>query len=654
MSEAPDRIVVLHLEDDPKDSRLINTTLAADGLDCEILRVETEDDFRLALTRGGLDLILADHSLPTFDGLSALAIAREVCPDVPFICVSGSLGEELAIEALKSGATDYVLKKRLSRLVPAVRRALQESAERAKRRRAEAEVRALEEQLRHSQKLEAIGQLAGGIAHDFNNLLTVINGYCDRLLAIAGDGSPIRADLDLIQKAGRRATALTTQLLAFSRRQVLQPRVIELNAIVLDVDKMLKRVIGEQITTLTALDPELGAVHADPGQIELVILNLAINARDAMLAGGTLTIETANVEVRRDAPSSFGLGPGQYVSLVVRDTGHGMDDRTLSRVFEPFFTTKEVGKGTGLGLPTVYGIVKQSGGEVGVESTLGHGTTVRVFLPRVEGGVAAVPAAVVPSTVARGLETVLLVEDEDLVRELVREFLESAGYEVLEAHDAEDAVRLARAAAHPIDLLVTDIVLPGMNGPDLAKRLREIVPRLRALYVSGYPGDAMFRQGAFEPGLAFLAKPFTRHVLTQRVREILDQAPPAAGAVLVLDEDVDIRRLLTEILHAAGYVVFDELANVPRDAAGRRQIDAVLVDLAWNDAVRTAVIDALRRELPASPVVLMAGAFGSRLLEEADGLGVSATLQKPLNEQSVLDAVARALRARRGPAAVAR
>jgi signal transduction histidine kinase len=514
------RVAVLHLEDDPQDSRLIHRELDALGVECGFERVETEADFRAAIARGGFDLILADHSLPSFDALSALAIAREQCPGTPFICVSGSLGEELAIEALKNGATDYVLKQRLSRLAPAVRRALQESAERAKRRCAEAEVQALEARLRHSQKLEAVGQLAGGIAHDFNNLLTVINGYCERLITSVGQDGPARQDLDVIHQAGRRAAALTSQLLAFSRRQVLQPRVIDLNAIVCDIEKLLRRVIGEPIVMVTALDPTLDATRADPGQIEQVLMNLAINARDAMPDGGTLTIETANLTVSDFAPG--GLPAGRYVQLTVRDTGHGMDEETLLHIFEPFFTTKELGRGTGLGLPTVYGIVMQSGGHIAVDSAPNEGTAVHVYLPRVDPVTAAAAAAASPAN-APGHETLLLVEDEALVRGLVRDFLDSAGYTVIEAGDAEEAFRLFESRGAPaIDMLVTDVVLPGLNGLRLAERLRAIVPGLKTLFVSGYPGTTAIRQDSFDPGTAFLAKPFSRQVLTDKVREILD------------------------------------------------------------------------------------------------------------------------------------
>ena len=504
----------------------------------------------------------------------------------------------------------------------------------AKRRQV---VQALEEQLRHSQKLEAVGQLAGGVAHDFNNLLTVINGYSERLLAGGTRDSGARGDIELIHKAGQRAAALTSQLLAFSRRQVLQPKIIELNAIVVDMNKMLQRVLGEHITTIAALDPSLGATLADPGQLGQVVMNLAINARDAMPDGGTLTIETANVDVAADEESMTGVEPGRYVSLVVRDTGHGMDQDTIAHIFEPFFTTKEIGKGSGLGLPTVYGIVKQSGGEISVESEPDAGTTVRVLLPRVEGTAAASAHAVQSDAFPRGHETILLVEDEDLVRDLVREFLEEGGYHVVEAQNGEEALRIARAAAQPIDLVVTDVVLPGIDGSDLVGRLRTVRPSVKALYVSGYPGDAMFGPGGFDPGPAFLAKPFTRDVLIRKVREVLDQKPAAAGTILVVDDDAAIRRLLCGFLRHAGYRVFERLDDVPRDNAARARVDVVLYDVNANQPGAIADLAALQRELAGTKFVVMTAALDNRLVDAT----VDATLQKPLNEQTILDAVAR-------------
>jgi two-component system cell cycle sensor histidine kinase/response regulator CckA len=635
-------VSVLHLEDEPRDARLIQGQLEAEGLECAIVRVDHEAEFRAAVARGGFDIILADHSLPDFDGIDALLIAKQVCPHVPFICVSGSLGEELAIESLKSGATDYVLKHRLSRLAPAVRRALQESGERAKRRQAESEVVALEDQLRHSQKLEAVGQLAGGIAHDFNNLLTVINGYCERLLATAGDADPMRDDLELIHKAGQRAAGLTRQLLAFSRRQVLQPKVIELNGIVIDIERILQRVIGEQVTVVTCLDPALGATQADPGQIEQVIMNLAINARDAMPDGGVLTIETANVTIDALATPRVQLRPGRYVTLAVRDTGTGMDAATASRIFEPFFTTKEAGKGTGLGLSTVYGILMQSGGDVSVETTVGQGTTMRVYLPAIEGVTAKPPAPAAGGPLPSGSETLLLVEDEAFVRELVREFLQSSGYTVIEASSAEEALEIVgNPETPPIDLLVTDVVLPGLNGARLAEQLKAKMPRLEALYISGYPGDSMFRGELFDPGPAFLAKPFTRHVLMRKVREILNARPPVAARVLVVDPDEAIRRLLVGILTSSGYEVIERPALTAADL--RRHVNVALIDAALADQAGIATVGALRDSHPGVAIVLMAGAFSDRLLRKAAGVGIHTTLQKPLDESGVLGAVALAL-----------
>lgn len=634
-----DVVTVLHLEDEARDARLIERQLAADGIACEVVRVDCEASFRAAVARGGFDIILADHSLPDFDGIDALRIARESCPSVPFICVSGSLGEELAIDALKSGATDYVLKHRLSRLGPAVRRALQESAERDKRRRAESEVAVLENQLRHSQKMEAVGQLAGGIAHDFNNLLTVINGYCERLLVMSADGDPMAADLDLIHKAGQRAAQLTRQLLAFSRRQVLQPKLIELNGIVIDIERILRRVIGEQVTVVTKLDSALGVTQADPGQIEQVIMNLAINARDAMPNGGVLTIETANITIDGVATPRYPLRAGRYAMLAVRDTGIGMDAATAARIFEPFFTTKEAGKGTGLGLSTVYGILMQSGGDVAVESTPGAGTTMRVFLPIVDG-VPASPVAPRPEPLPRGNETLLVVEDEDFVRELVREFLHTSGYTVIEANSAEDAMRIIENEdTPPIDLLITDVVLPGLNGARLAEQLKARMPRLETIYMSGYPGDSMFRGEVFDPGQSFLAKPFTRHVLTRKVREILNARPPVAARVLVADPDEPIRRLLVHILSAAGY---DVIERATMAASGlQRRLDLALVDASL--AGQPEALERVRAAHPGVKIVLMSAAFSGSLLRNAGGPGVHATLQKPLDESGVLAAVAQAL-----------
>ena len=370
---------IVFVEDSPWDAELEERELRKGGLQFDSMRVWTREDCVRALKQFKPDLIISDYSLPEMDGLAALKIASEICPNVPFIFVSGTIGEERAIESLKRGATDYVAKNQLKGLMTKVHRALKEAEERE-------EKRWLEEQLRQAQKMESIGKLAGGIAHDFNNLLTAIIGYSELVLNQTRNDDPLRQHIEEIKKAGERAASLTRQLLAYSRKQVLQPRVLDLNAVIAELDKMLRRLIGADIELVTRLAPELGRVKIDPSQIGQIVINLAVNARDAMPQGGKLTIETTNAQLDEAyARKNVAVTPGQYVMLSVSDTGCGMDAQTQSRVFEPFFTTKEIGKGTGLGLSMVYGIVKQSGGDIWVYSEIGRGTVFKIYLPRAEG-----------------------------------------------------------------------------------------------------------------------------------------------------------------------------------------------------------------------------------------------------------------------------
>jgi nitrogen-specific signal transduction histidine kinase/CheY-like chemotaxis protein len=385
------------------------------------------------------------------------------------------------------------------------------------------ESRALEEQLRQSQKMEAVGRLAGGVAHDFNNLLTVIGGYGELLLTSTPRGDPNREPLEEIVAAGERAASLTRQLLAFSRKQVLMPEVLDLNAIVAGMDKMLKRLIGEDVDFVTLLDPSAGHARVDPGQLEQVIMNLAVNARDAMPRGGKLTIETANAELDGAyAQRHATVATGPYVMLAVSDTGVGMDAETQARIFEPFFTTKEKGKGTGLGLSTVFGIVKQSGGNIWVYSEQGKGTTFKVYLPRVEEAPMSREARSGIHSAIQGTETILLVEDESSIRTLARKALESVGYRVVDAKSGPNALELVRKSRDPIHLLLTDLVMPEMAGTELASRLLEDRPELRILYVSGYTDDAVVRHGLLDHRHHFLPKPFTPQILRRKVREVLD------------------------------------------------------------------------------------------------------------------------------------
>jgi two-component system cell cycle sensor histidine kinase/response regulator CckA len=382
----------------------------------------------------------------------------------------------------------------------------------------------LEAQYRQAQKMEAVGQLAGGVAHDFNNLLTVISGYSEVLLGRLPAADPASGLLQEIHKAGERAAGLTRQLLAFNRRQIIQPQVLDLNALVSDMGKMLRRMIGEDVSLTTVLAPRLGLVKADPGQIEQVVMNLAVNARDAMPQGGKLTIETANVELdegyTRTRPE---VKSGSYALLAVSDTGCGMTEEVKAHIFEPFFTTKEPGKGTGLGLATAYGIIKQSGGYIYASSETGHGTTFKIYLPLVEDGVPSGKSRADLKTMPHGSETILLAEDEDAVRSLTRYTLQMQGYTVLESKDGEDAVRVAGKYEGRIDLLMTDVVMPRMGGRQVAERLSRMQPGIKVLFLSGYTDDAVVRYGVLEADVAFLQKPFTPSALAGKVREVLDQ-----------------------------------------------------------------------------------------------------------------------------------
>jgi two-component system, cell cycle sensor histidine kinase and response regulator CckA len=381
--------------------------------------------------------------------------------------------------------------------------------------------RQLEEQLRQAQKMDAVGRLAGGVAHDFNNLLMVINGYTEVLLEQLEKDSDMHSKVQSIQQAADRAATLTRQLLAFSRKQLLELKVVDVNTVVGDMERLLRPLIGENIELVTRLSTQTGRTRADAGQLEQVIMNLVVNAKDSMPEGGKLTLQTADVAVGQNYSHHRFIQPGRYAVISVADTGHGMDKETQSRIFEPFFTTKEKGKGTGLGLSTVYGIVKQSGGYVFAQSEVGAGTIFYVYLPRVEESAEELSPAKAQQNEAGGCETVLLVEDEESVRELVRLTLASRGYKVIEAENGECGLRLAEDCQERIDILITDVVMPGIGGRELAKRLLSLRPGISVLYLSGYTEDAVATQGALGPGTAFLQKPFTLQNLAKKVRDVL-------------------------------------------------------------------------------------------------------------------------------------
>ena len=560
---------ILHLEDSDLDAELIEAEFDGIGHPVVIERVMTREEFAASAVPGRHDLILADYVLPTFDGVSALGIAREQCPDIPFVFCSGTLGEEVAVEALKNGATDYVTKQRLDRLPRTVVRALAEARAREDKRAAEGALQALnetlevriaertrelaeanaelqrqigereraEEALRLNQRLEAVGQLTSGVAHDFNNLLTVIAGNIEFLeRAVSDDRSKRR--LDMMRGAAERGARLTAQLLAFSRRQRLEPTPVGLNQTVVAMRDLLQSSIGGAVQIETTLQADLWPALVDATQIELVILNLAINARDAMVVGGRLAIETANVTVTGPQTRPEQPQPGEYVMVSVSDTGTGMTPDVLARVFEPFFTTKEVGKGSGLGLAQVFGFVKQSGGGIRIDTTVGEGTSIKVYLPRVEADVAAQPERPAVVDCARthppGSKPALLVVDDDTeVREVTTTRLVEAGYDVREAPSGLQA--LASLEADPcVDLVLLDFAMPGMNGAEVAIEIRKRWPVLPILFVTGYADTSALRHAGATGAESIVLKPFRDGELERKVAAAL-KGLPGPGLRLVSD-----------------------------------------------------------------------------------------------------------------------
>jgi hypothetical protein len=650
---------VLLVEDTDDDAALIARALGAAGFKPTIQRVQTEDEFRAALSASSWDLVISDHSLPRFSSTVALWCLHAAQVDVPFIVVSGTIDEESAVSILKAGAHDFVTKQNLARLGPAIRRELQDATHRAERRAArrdleiqrdvlrlvidtnpglifvkdragrftlanravaelygktvdelagadarelklhaadaglkleaeedvlatgrprfdsaeaitdartgkvrwfemrrvplvlpdgssgvlgigtevtdrrlaETALRATEEQFRQAQKMEAIGQLAGGIAHDFNNLLTAILGYSELLLDRVRDQPDVVQDIEEIRNAGERARSLTAQLLTFSRKQVLEPQILDLNQVVTDAERILRRVIGEDIELVTVKTKSPQRFKADPGQMHQVLMNLAVNARDAMPRGGKLRIETGSAEATPPlAQPDTAAGAKAYVTLKVSDTGCGMPPEVQSRIFEPFFTTKAAGKGTGLGLSMVFGVVTQSGGHITVDTERDRGTTFTIYLPATQDALPARPARSRESSELRGNETILVVEDERGIRDLVRKVLTRYGYQVLEAGDPVDALEMAARHSARIHLLLSDIVMPKMSGPELAQRLVPLRPDMRVLYMSGFVNRLGTVFGSLSSGVDLLHKPFTPEGLVQKVRGCLDGCTPGSDA----------------------------------------------------------------------------------------------------------------------------
>ena len=527
--ERPGRSLnVIIVDNSEADARSIANELGRAGFEVRWQRVDTRQAFEAQLSDDAWDLVLSEHRPPELGAAEVLSIVRAHSANLPFIIVSGDMPIDEAVASMRGGASDFVYKDRLARLAPAVERELFQAAERRKYVHVDETLQRLTEQLRQAQKMESIGRLAGGVAHDFNNLLTAIFEYSELLLAHLVDDETARADVEEIKKASERAARLTQQLLAFSRQQVLEARIVDLNDIIRGIEKLLRRLIGDEIELMVELDPASGTVHVDLGQIEQVLMNLALNARDAMLSGGRLTIETHRRTF--DAPHEIQgarIDPGEYVITRMRDTGMGIAPEVLKRVFEPFYTTKEPGRGTGLGLSTAYGIVKQSGGWIFVESQVGQGTVFSIYLPGAPAASRQAEAQLPPeSAAASGPETILVADDEDGVRDLIRRSLERQGYRVLTAEDGAEAARLFETSQQPIRLLITDVVMPKIRGDKLSARLTAADPHLSVLYVSGYPDllepNTEVRSGKHK----YLRKPFTPRVLVETVRELLDRPRP--------------------------------------------------------------------------------------------------------------------------------
>jgi two-component system, cell cycle sensor histidine kinase and response regulator CckA len=506
---------LLMIEDSEDDADLLIRELRRGGFNVTYQRVETSEALIAALTNQKWDLVISDHSMPHFSGIAALEILTSTGSDLPFIFVSGTIGEETAVAALKKGAQDYLMKSNLKRLVPAVQRTLREKEERRERQQ-------LERQVQQLHKFEAIGRLAGGIAHDFNNVIGAILGWAELCEQESQPGTHLQDRLRKIMDQAERAAGLTSQLLSFARRQVLQPKRVDLNTHILQGVSLLRRVIGEHITISVQTARDLQVTLVDPTQVDQVVMNLCLNARDAMPSGGRLTLETRNVELGEDYCRLHSYArPGNYVMLSVSDDGLGMNAETMEQIFEPFFTTKEMGKGTGLGLATVYGIVKQHGGLIDVESASGKGTTFRVYFPAGSGapeGREAHSEEMPP----RGSETILLAEDHEGLRQSAQEMLENLGYRVLVASNGLEAIQLFKENIEQIALVVLDVVMPGISGPDAFLQMTVIRPGLPAVFSTGYAREAESLTLLLQKGASFLQKPYSQKSLGHMIRAVLD------------------------------------------------------------------------------------------------------------------------------------
>jgi two-component system, cell cycle sensor histidine kinase and response regulator CckA len=510
------KLKLLIVEDSENDAELLARAIRKGGYDLIYSRVDTREALRASLCEMW-DLIVSDHSMPRFSGVAALAMVREKCPDTPFIFVSGTIGEDIAVDAMRVGAQDYIMKGNLARLLPAIDRELREARNRAEHKKTEIRMQQLE-------KFEAIGKLAGGIAHDFNNVIGAIMGWAELGKEEVSEGSRAAKYFQNIRAQSERAAGLTRQLLAYARRQTLERRIINLNQMIGETTALLQKTIGEQIEMKLVLAPDLQPTRADTSQLEQVLMNLCFNARDAMPNGGQLLIETHNVELDESYTQRHEYArPGKYVAMSVSDTGVGMEAATMSRIFEPFFTTKEVGKGTGLGLATAYGIVKQHDGLIEVYSEPGKGTMFHVYLPVSSGAAQEKIGGPADDTVRGGTETILVAEDHGGNLEMVDEMLRKLGYRVILARDGAEAVEKFRECREEIAMALLDVVMPRMGGPEAYEKIRGIKPDLPVIFSSGYSEESASLASLVSNGAVLLQKPYEPKTLARKIREVLDR-----------------------------------------------------------------------------------------------------------------------------------